>query len=352
MSCPTDRFVRSSASTVRARRPHCGWRWACCDPMRAMSCSTARTSGPAPQTGPLLWFTGLAVMAYLGYAFAPRPGRRTADHATDWFGAGALLAAVLAWYGIVAQVEPPSWRGGVLLVLAVVHLVAAVGWRRPMLAVVAGLVSAGGLVYAMAAVALVLERNVVNVPDMATELVLEGLLLVVWGAAVVWAVRALAIKGAGGAALVVAVGATLAGVMVAVVGLGAMVGTAIDDVRGALIGAHAIVSIVWMLIAAVLLAFGLRRGRSADLGIKVGLVVAGLAVLKLFLYDLAALDGLWRGIAFLVVGLLLLAVGTGYAKALARAKAGQVSDQPGSADRPAPTAAPAPPGVVHPQERP
>ena len=351
MSCPTDRFVRSSASTVRARRPHCGWRWACCDPMRAMSCSTARTSGPAPQTGPLLWFTGLAVMAYLGYAFAPRPGRRTADHATDWFGAGALLAAVLAWYGIVAQVEPPSWRGGVLLVLAVVHLVAAVGWRRPMLAVVAGLVSAGGLVYAMAAVALVLERNVVNVPDMATELVLEGLLLVVWGAAVVWAVRALAIKGAGGAALVVAVGATLAGVMVAVVGLGAMVGTAIDDVRGALIGAHAIVSIVWMLIAAVLLAFGLRRGRSADLGIKVGLVVAGLAVLKLFLYDLAALDGLWRGIAFLVVGL-LLAVGTGYAKALAQAKAGQVSDQPGSADRPAPTAAPAPPGVVHPQERP
>ena len=47
---------------------------------------------------------------------------------------------------------------------------------------------------------------------------------------------------------------------------------------------------------------------------------AGVAVAKLFLFDLAALDGVVRSVAFLVVGLLLLATGSGYARAYERSR--------------------------------
>lgn len=48
----------------------------------------------------------------------------------------------------------------------------------------------------------------------------------------------------------------------------------------------------------------------------VSLVIVAAAVAKLFLFDLAALDGLFRVIAFIVVGLLLLTLGVVYAQSL------------------------------------
>ncbi len=58
------------------------------------------------------------------------------------------------------------------------------------------------------------------------------------------------------------------------------------------------------------------HGSSRTLTVTVSLVIVAAAVAKLFLFDLAALDGLFRVIAFIVVGLLLLTLGVVYAQSL------------------------------------
>ena len=96
--------------------------------------------------------------------------------------------------------------------------------------------------------------------------------------------------------------------------LGARAG---DTALGFTIG-HAVATVTWMLAATWLLLRGLERSRDADLTLRTGLLLAGISVAKLFLYDLAALNGIVRSVAFIVVGLLLLATGSRYAKAYER----------------------------------
>jgi Predicted membrane protein (DUF2339) len=76
---------------------------------------------------------------------------------------------------------------------------------------------------------------------------------------------------------------------------------------------HAVVTVSWTVGALVLLARGMRR---PALRIA-GLVLVGAAVAKLVLFDLVALDGLARVVAFLGAGLVLLAAGTRYARLVA-----------------------------------
>jgi len=47
------------------------------------------------------------------------------------------------------------------------------------------------------------------------------------------------------------------------------------------------------------------------------LALTGAATAKLFLFDLATLDGIFRVAAFIVVGLVLLSMGAGYARSRA-----------------------------------
>ncbi len=82
---------------------------------------------------------------------------------------------------------------------------------------------------------------------------------------------------------------------------------------------HMAATICWIAIAAALFAAALRTRRS-DLQagpIAAGLVLTAAAMVKLFLFDLGTLDGIFRVGAFIVVGLILLAMGTGYARSLA-----------------------------------
>ena len=79
---------------------------------------------------------------------------------------------------------------------------------------------------------------------------------------------------------------------------------------------HAVVTVSWTVGALVLLARGLRR---PALRIA-GLVLVAAAVAKLVLFDLVALDGLARVVAFLGAGLVLLAAGTRYARLVAEAE--------------------------------
>ncbi|MEU1982683.1 DUF2339 domain-containing protein [Nocardia sp. NPDC019395] len=102
-------------------------------------------------------------------------------------------------------------------------------------------------------------------------------------------------------------------------------GVASGAADGFVIG-HSIATIVWMAGALAALQYGLRNlGTEAPANAKValgsGLLVSAAAPAKLFLFDLATLDGLIRVAAFLVVGILLLIAGTRYARAFAETTA-------------------------------
>lgn len=85
-----------------------------------------------------------------------------------------------------------------------------------------------------------------------------------------------------------------------------------QDEAGFLFG-HSVVTVSWTVAALVLLVRGIdvRSLRVA------GLVLVGAAVVKLLLFDLAALDGIARVLAFIGAGLVLLTAGTRYAKLVA-----------------------------------
>ncbi|MFX0574192.1 DUF2339 domain-containing protein [Nocardia nepalensis] len=102
------------------------------------------------------------------------------------------------------------------------------------------------------------------------------------------------------------------------------IGIATTAADGFIIG-HSAATIIWMAAATGALLFGLRNlsgsAAVAKLALGSGLLVTAAALAKLFLFDLATLDGLVRVAAFLIVGILLLLAGTRYARAFAEAGA-------------------------------
>lgn len=87
------------------------------------------------------------------------------------------------------------------------------------------------------------------------------------------------------------------------------------DETGFLFG-HSVVTVSWTIAALFLLVRGINN---KALRIS-GLILVGAAVVKLVLFDLAALDGVARVLAFLGAGLVLLTAGTRYAKLVATAR--------------------------------
>lgn len=88
------------------------------------------------------------------------------------------------------------------------------------------------------------------------------------------------------------------------------------------VAGHCAATIEWMAAAMALLVLGLRSEKYAHTALLAGLSLTAASVAKLFLFDLVALDGLFRVGAFIVVGLLLLLAGTRYAKVFAERSAG------------------------------
>ncbi|WP_189221579.1 DUF2339 domain-containing protein [Saccharothrix coeruleofusca] len=141
---------------------------------------------------------------------------------------------------------------------------------------------------------------------------LAGLVLLVTAVVVAWAATAVGVLDDLGDRLV-------AWICVGVVGLYAVAGVVLCStllvsrtVTGFLFG-HTIVTISWAVAALVLLI----RGIDVPALRACGLVLVGAAVMKLLLFDLAALSGFARVLAFLGAGLVLLTAGTRYAKLVA-----------------------------------
>ncbi|WP_346764609.1 DUF2339 domain-containing protein [Rhodococcus sp. HNM0569] len=93
----------------------------------------------------------------------------------------------------------------------------------------------------------------------------------------------------------------------------ALFGTGVGFTAG-----HCVATLVWVVLATVLLWWAATHPRATRLALGAGLSLAAVALVKLFLFDLATLDGMFRVLAFLGAGLLLLAAGTRYARLLGR----------------------------------
>ena len=61
-----------------------------------------------------------------------------------------------------------------------------------------------------------------------------------------------------------------------------------------------------------------RKAWASSLPIAGGLALVAGSMAKLFLFDLGTLDGMFRVAVFVVVGLVLLGMGAGYARLLAQ----------------------------------
>ncbi|MGV0837027.1 DUF2339 domain-containing protein [Mycolicibacterium thermoresistibile] len=216
-----------------------------------------------------------------------------------WAAVAALVAVTVAFDGPVA--------GPVLSAMALVVAVAAN--REPTARWIAlGLAVVGGLYYlGFAPPHTVLQPTAVHLPTGVAILIASVLII---GCAVTitrsWQHSQPAMWVGAAAVIPYAVTAftVTAGVLIAGVGGGFFAG-------------HMAATICWITMAAALLWYAARRPRderSVPLGGGLALVAA--AVAKLFLFDLGTLDGIFRVVVFIVVGLALLSMGGGYARYL------------------------------------
>ncbi|MGY4709050.1 DUF2339 domain-containing protein [Mycolicibacterium sp. CBM1] len=214
----------------------------------------------------------------------------------------ALLAITVAFRGELAS--------PVLLALAAVVAVTA---RRDVVgrwaATGLGIVGAAMFVHQVPPELL---TNGVSVPvGTAVSTLAASVLLAAWAGSVArsWSGREF------GAAWVAAGLATVYAVTAFTVTAGVLIG---GPQNGFLAG-HMAATICWIASAAGLFAAALRMVRPEQRTgpIAAGLVLTAAAMSKLFLFDLGTLDGIFRVVAFIVVGLVLLAMGTGYARSLA-----------------------------------
>jgi uncharacterized membrane protein len=94
-------------------------------------------------------------------------------------------------------------------------------------------------------------------------------------------------------------------------------GVLVAGADGGFVAGHMAATICWIAMAAALFVVALRRPRADRTApIAGGLALTAAATAKLFLFDLGTLDGMFRVGAFIVVGLVLLGMGAGYARSL------------------------------------
>lgn len=231
----------------------------------------------------------------------------------------AVLSAVSAVIAVLVAFDGPI-AGPVLLAMALV--VAAAGRQH----VTAGSVSVGvaavGVVYYLswAPPYTLLYGTSLSVGVGASTLV-ASVLLIAWSVAIVWAFDPRNSALWAGAAVVagyaITTFAVTAGVMVGGTDSGFYAG-------------HMAATICWIALAAALFGYAARLPRSdRSVPIGGGLALVAAAMGKLFLFDLGTLDGMFRVVVFIVVGLVLLGMGAGYARLLEKQdqeKSGVTSD--------------------------
>ncbi len=230
----------------------------------------------------------------------------------------ALIAVTVAFDGEVAAP----------VVLAMAAVVAVAGRREDVARFVAvgfGLVG-GGLYLGYAPPTSLVRATLLSTPD-AVSVLVSSILLIAAVVAIVWswvgrcasentvdrdAVRVLS----AGFAVVVVYAVTTFTVTAGVLAGGQSAG---------FFAGHMAATICWIAMAAALFGHAARQSRDErSVPIAGGLALVAAAMAKLFLFDLGTLDGMFRVVVFIVVGLVLLGMGAGYARLLAQQDQQQV----------------------------
>ena len=211
----------------------------------------------------------------------------------------ATIAVLVAFDGHVA--------GPVLLAMAVV---VAVAGRREAIArwVALGFAVVGAAFYLSYAPPSFAGRATETTTATAVSTLIASLLLIAFAAVIVWTADDRDSAMWAGAAVVAVYAITTFTVTA-----GVLIG---GEERGFFAG-HMAATICWIVLAAALFIYAARVPRAdRSLPIGGGLALVAAAMAKLFLFDLGTLDGIFRVVVFIVVGLVLLGMGAGYARLL------------------------------------
>ncbi|MCV7212225.1 DUF2339 domain-containing protein [Mycolicibacterium canariasense] len=224
-----------------------------------------------------------------------------------WTALAAVAALVAVGVGFAGPVAVPLLLAmAVLTAVAGRHSVAA-QWSAAFFGTVGGL----GLM-SMAGPVTLASATVLTTPD-AVSVLISAVLVGGYAGVQCWSVRQ-RIEGdllrllLGGAALVLVYAVTVFTVTA---------GVLIAGPDGGFLAGHMVATICWIALAAALFGYAARRPRvDRSLPIGAGMTLVAAAVAKLFVFDLGTLDGMFRVAVFMVVGLVLLGMGAGYARLL------------------------------------
>ncbi|KZS76191.1 hypothetical protein A4G29_05380 [Mycobacterium kansasii] len=224
-----------------------------------------------------------------------------------WSSVSALVAVTVAFDGYV--------EGPVLLSLAVIVAIIGRGDAVACWAAAGFGVIGTGLCYSYAPLGALLTATAM--PTSIAVSTLAASLLVI--ATVFAMARACAGVKDGDARLVLgAAGGML--IVYAVTAFTVTAGVLLGGTEVGFLAGHMVATVCWIGVAAALFGYALRLAgpehRAAP--ITAGLALTAAATAKLFVFDLATLDGIFRVAAFIVVGLVLLGMGAGYARSMAR----------------------------------
>ncbi|MCF6390598.1 DUF2339 domain-containing protein [Mycobacterium sp. MBM] len=218
----------------------------------------------------------------------------------------ALVAVGVAFDGEVA--------GPVLLALAVVVAVAGRHSSGAQYAAL-GFGAIGALYFLALAGPETLSTATARITTEAVSVMVSSVLLTLYALAQTWSLARR--RDADTGRVLIAIAAVV--IAYAVTAFTVTVGVLIGGTGGGFLAGHMAATICWIVLAAGLFGYATkldRADRSVPIGGGMALVAA--AVAKLFLFDLGTLDGIFRVAVFIVVGLVLLGMGAGYARLLAQ----------------------------------
>ncbi len=234
-----------------------------------------------------------------------------------WSALSAIAALVAVTVAFDGELAAP-----ILLAVAVVVAFAGRGDVIARWAAVGFAFVGGGLYLAYAPPSSLVVATATSGPD-AVSILVSSVLVAACAVAIVWSWvggskvddDAVRVMWAGSAAVIVyAITAftVTAGVLIGGTGRGFFAG-------------HMAATICWIAMAAGLFGYAARLSRAdRSLPIAGGLALVAAAMAKLFLFDLGTLDGIFRVVVFIVVGLVLLGMGAGYARLLEKQDRQQV----------------------------
>jgi hypothetical protein len=174
----------------------------------------------------------------------------------------------------------------------------------------------GGIYLSYAPPSTLMRATELSTPA-ATSTLVTSLLLIACAIAIVWAW--VGSGDTGGDAVRVMWAGSAAVIVYAVTAFTVTAGVLIGGEGGGFFAGHMAATICWIAMAAALFFYAARVPKAErSLPIGGGLALVAAAMAKLFLFDLGTLDGIFRVVVFIVVGLVLLGMGAGYARLLER----------------------------------